>query len=392
MIQLPKIFFDPTPDRQFPQYPAPPTEDEIREQIGEDGLDCPLNDIVVSEKNKGNMDKLRSFAFGAFRSYDRNCSGMNFGIYCGPGQGKTTIVKKFCATVGLPLVAVQSDMLRTTWGLWESIKTTFHKEGIELVPQEDEYHFILPPCFIWFDEAHKLSSRLRTAGLMNAMEFNDAIMKTSDPSDKNSRVFTIDCSNVCWICASTDPGILYQKSEAFYSRFNEHIIWHPAESEETSLIVFRNMLAEGTHIPRAICHKIAFYCPNPRKACGFARNVTLQKAMFKLTWETAVEKAARDDGIDEFGMTQQQLTLLTHLGQSGPTAISRLTIPLKVRIEELESMILPSLMIADERTSRPILVAITHRGCAITEACLAELDKRNIKHRGLSITAEHMNN
>lgn len=388
MHQFPKIFFDPT-NGKYPQYPPRPTDDEIREQISEES-ECPLNQIIVSDKNKGNMDKLRAYAFGAYRNYDRNCAGMNFGIYAGPGQGKTTIAKTFIKTIGIPEVIVQSDTLKTTWQLWNQIKLAFEKFKIELVPQSSSYHYVLPPCIVMFDEAHRLPIKLRTGGLLNAMEYNDAILKTTDPNDENSHAFVIDCSNVMWICASTDPGIIFERSEAFYSRFSEHILWHPATQEEVAVIVFHNMLSEGKHIPRTICAKIAFYCKNPRIACAFARNVELMKCANNLTWEEAVEKVARDSGIDEFGMTSQQLKLLASLGQTF-MAKKNLTIPLCCRIEELDAMILPPLLTSDIANGIKPLVAITQRGCAITEAGLKELDKRGIGHRGITITAEHLN-
>lgn len=379
-LQFPKVFFDPTIERKYPQFDSKPSDDEIRTFLA--SPDCPLNNIIVSEQNRGNMDKLKAYTFGAFRKYDHNCSGNNFGIYAGPGQGKTTIVKAFIDTIDVPSTIIQSDTLKTTWQLWNEIKIAFEQHRIKLVANEDGYSYTLPPCIIMFDEAHNLSRKLRTGGLLNAMEHDDAILKTSDPSNKGSHAFVIDCANVCWICASTDPGIIFETSEAFYSRFSEHIVWNPANQNEVSEIVFQKMTRDNTPLPLEVCNKIAFYCNNPRKAYAFARNVELQKNHNNLCWTEAVEKLARDSGIDEFGMNNQQIQLMTELGQRVMSK-KNLALLVRCRIEELESMILPVLL------SRG-LVAITNRGCAMTLAGLKELDKRDIKHRGEVITVEHL--
>jgi Holliday junction resolvasome RuvABC ATP-dependent DNA helicase subunit len=371
------MYFDPTPNRSMPELPEPPTDEEIRDVL--DSPFCPLNNIVVGPKNEKNLHKLRLFAFTAYKRADHSCRGMNFGIYAGPGQGKTHVVKAFAKTIDIPFVFVQSDALKSTWQLFQLIAKAF-ENTTPLVPLEDEFTFMVPPCIVFFDEVHSLSKDLRTGGLLNAMEFNDGWLRTTQGGTK-TEMYTIDCQNVCWIGATTDPGILFKESQAFYDRLDNHLIWAPAGREEIKQII----RDKYRHFPAEACEQVAFYNRVPRLAVAFAKSLEMERDFSDCSWGEAARKVAEMNGIDKYGMPYQLVEVLKALGQR-PISKNNLLVVTRVRSEELDKMILPPLM--EEIDGRPPLVQVTSKGYAITRAGLAELDKRGIPHRGDRVSAE----
>lgn len=376
-VQRQKLFFDPQGRMALP---GPPTEDEIAVILAPNNQNCPLNNIVVEERNEGNIRQLRRMAFAAYQKPNRSCRGMNFGIYAGPGQGKTHVVKAFAQTIDIPFLMIQSDTLTSTWQLFQQLQELFTAAGYPLVPQRNDHEFVLPPCIIFFDEAHGLSKDLRTCALLNAMEYNDGWMACVPPG-KDQPTYMIDCGEVCWACATTDVGLLFKESEAFHSRFGTHIKWQSAGKKEIARIVHRNF----PDLPLEVCDLVAFYERVPRKAVDFTKNLLLEANYSKSDWTEAALEVARNNGIDEYGMSEQQLAVLKALGQR-PIAKQNLVIAAKCRIEEVEKIVLPPLL--EEFEERVPLVALTRRGVAITKAGLHELNKRGIPNLGERICAE----
>ena len=199
--QFEKTFFDDTATRAADFLPLPPTDEQVRIALASNNHSCPLNDVIVSEHNEGNMRNLRRFAFTALKRYNRSCRGCNFGIYSGSGQGKTFVVKQWAKTIGIPFVFVQSASITDTWSLFELIKAEFEKHEfrgdmlytppkcpqypsgntkfakiVECRNEKDGTDFTIPPCIVFFDEAHALPKKMMQGGLLNAMERDDGIM------------------------------------------------------------------------------------------------------------------------------------------------------------------------------------------------------------------------
>jgi Holliday junction resolvasome RuvABC ATP-dependent DNA helicase subunit len=365
--QMKKLFFDSTPERLYSKLPLRPSDEDIRDEL--DGPFCPLNDIVVGPRNEKNLHKLRLFSFTALKREDHSCRGMNFGIYAGPGQGKTHVVRAWAKTVGIPFVFVQSDALKSTWHLFQMIAKEF-ENTYPLTPQGDEFSYILPPCIVFFDEAHALSKDLRTGGLLNAMEFNDGWLRTTK-GGANTEMYTIDCQNVCWIGATTDPGILFKESQAFYDRLDNHLFWAPAGRAEIESIV----RAKYPEFPDEAAKAVAFYNRVPRLAVAFAKAMKMERDYSSSSWEEAALKVAEMNGIDRHGMPYQLVGILKALGQR-PISKSNLLVVSKVRADELDKMILPPLM--EESDDRPALVQVGAKGYQITQAGADELTKRGI--------------
>lgn len=391
VVQRTKAFFDPTPDRKMPHLPPPPSHDEICMALAENNQNCSLNDVVVSPANEGNMRNLRRFAFSAYRSPTRSCRGCNFGIYSPPGQGKTYVVKKFADTIKIPFVFVQSPALENTHMLFEQISDAFVKAGTPLVRQSDKEHdFYLPPCIVFFDEAHELRSSLMKGSLLNAMEPNDAMMIVKQPGTKGETL-RVDCWEVCWVAATTDRGDLF---DAFDSRLSTAIEWHPADGEELTQIVKVGLAKKVTTgelpvvPPDYICSLISKYQKVPRLAIhGFGTKVVQQKMyMPSCSWEECCQIVAGDIGLNDYGFTQKQTAILAALGQR-PIAENRLADIARCRVAQVRKYELPALM--QYTGGGPYVVSVSGKGMCITKAGLQKLDTMGVKHNGHKITAEY---
>lgn len=385
ITQTKTLFFDPTLRRVYSSLPQRPSDEEIRMMLADNNEMCPLSKVIVSDGNQGNMRTLKRFAFNAFIDPFHSCKGMNFAMYAAPGQGKTYIVKQWAETIGIPFLFVQSDALDSTWTLFEWLIDLFIEAGTPLEPQANDYQFVLPPCIVFFDEAHALKTELRTGGLLNAMEANDGWLRTKQ-FGRNQQQYEIDCSEVCWIAASTDPGIIYKKSQAFYDRFRAHIQWESAGREEIAKIVKLDNARKVAKEPHKYikfsdeaCNIVASYETIPRKAIAFADQMILERRMMSVDWAEAAAVVAEDNGIDKFGLPYKIVTILQSLAKR-PVSDRNILNVVGCRREQFDSQYAPLLMI--ETKERGPLAATTSKGWAITRAGCAELDKRGISHRG----------
>lgn len=385
-----KTFFDPTSERLHPHLPARPTDSEISVHLAKNNVNCPLNRIIVSSANEGNFRILHRFAFTAYTRFNRSCRGMNFGIYSPPGQGKTFIVKRWAETIGIPFVFIQCSALKSTLDLFQQICKVFEEFGVPIVEHKtDRADFLIPPCIILLDEAHETATDLQRGGLLNPMEPDDGIMHVRE--GKMGDLITVDCRNICWIAATTDPADLF---DAFRTRFLNSIEWLPAGPEELPAIVLAGLTEkvrknELAFVPPLdACKLISQYQAVPRLAIhGFGAQAVMQKKMMPSdTWEDVCRTVAKDMQIDEWGMTKKQVMILTALGQR-PIAKARLGDICHCRSAQIESMELPGLM--QYNNGGPFCLSITGRGMCITASGERELDKRGIAHNGRKVTAEY---
>lgn len=378
--QQQRLFFDGTPGRQYASLRLPPTDQEIKVMLANSAL----KNIVVSEKNRGSMRILNRFAFCAYTDPTRSCRGMNWAIYSSPGQGKTFVVTQWANAIGIPFLFVQSDSLETTWMLFERMRNMFEEWGTPLVPQSNERHYTLPPCIVFFDEAHALSKELRTGGLLNAMEYNDGWLRTVPPG-RNQLQYVIDCSQVCWIAASTDPGILLKQSGAFYDRLRNHLQWAAAGKKEIAEIVRLDSAKKTAKQPRRyqelplkICQLVAHYEQVPRKALAFADNMQLERRSSGADWEKAAAIVAEDNRLDTYGMPYIVIDILRTLARR-PVSDKNMPTIARCRKEQFDVQYAPFLL--DDNGQGPLALP-TSKGWAITKTGIAELDRRHILHRG----------
>lgn len=408
MQQHQKVFYDPTASRSFPHLPLPPSEEQIRVALSNNNTNCPLSEIIVSPQNEGNMRTLRRFAFTALKRPNRSCRGCNFGIYAGSGQGKTYVVKQWAKAIGIPFIFVQSAAITDTWSLFEQIRAQFavsefrgdmlYKPSetnvkfpaiVEWRDDETGTDYTVPPCIILLDEGHLVPKKMMQGGLLNAMERDDGIMQVRPPGVR-ADTLSVNMREVCWVVATTERGRLF---DAMEMRLSTAIEWHPATQEEIVEIVQIRIkeYVEDKELPFVIppeaCEEVAKYRRIPREAISFAVKVVQQKDMMPSdTWSEAIVRVAGDIGIDERGFTAKQVAILSALGQR-PIAESRLASVAQCREEQVQRFELPYLMSYDN--GGPLVVSVTGRGMAITEAGLKELERRGIPHKGKKVTAEY---
>jgi len=394
-MQRQLAFHDWTAARQNPDLPLPPTEAEIRMSLAENNTHCPLNQIVCSPLNHGNLNILRTFAFTAHKRFNRSCRGCNFGIYAGSGQGKTYVVKQWADCIGIPFVLIQSASLEDTYQLFQEVTETFQKSkfnGRPFPPIEEHRDgmFVFPPCIIFFDEAHAIKPKMMKGGLLNAMEADDGKMTVREPGMKGD-IFTVDCKHVCWVAATTERGMLF---DAFENRLGTAIEWQPAGKDEVAKIVQLKMskrFADGEinyELPEEACELVSKFRRIPREAISFAVKMAQKKDMMDTwPWDAIAEQVAKDVGLNEWGMTSKQVMILTALGQR-PIAESRIHHVAKCRIEQVERYELPSLM-DYSNASGPLVVPVSGKGLCITESGVARLDELSVPHKGHKITAEY---
>lgn len=383
-------FWDWTKDRSRPDLPPPPTDLDIRTFLSENNRKCPLNKIVVSEANRGNMRMLRRFAFTALKRFNHSLRGCNFGIYAQSGQGKTFIAKCFAETVGIPFILVQSDTLTDTYSLFQLICAEFKRFGTPVVRWKNgRADYTIPPCILLFDEGHLVPKNLMKGGLLNGMESDDGFMAVNPPGLRDE-TFLVDCRLICWTAATTERGLLF---DAFENRLSTAIEWHPATREELPLIVKAGLdrrVESGElteRVPLEACQEVAKYRKVPRDAVSFGVRMVQHRQMSPTeTWEDCAKIIAEDMGLDEKGWSKKQIAILKALGQR-PIAEPRLTTVAKCRIEQVRRYELPGLMGYDD--GGPYVVAVAGKGMCITEAGVLELERRGFDHGGEKVTAEY---
>lgn len=384
--QVQRWFFDGTKDRRFKHLPDPPTEVEIRTYL--DSEECPLSEIIVSDENTGAIDTLRMFAFTALKRFNHSCRGLSFGIYAGAGQGKTFVVKQWSKVIGIPVVFLSSSAVDSTWTLFQAIRNAHEEYGTPLT-MEEENCYRCPPTIVAFDEAHALKSKLMKGALLNAMEYSDHTLTTQEPGLRSTPV-TVNCEHVCWVAMTTERGMLF---DAFESRFETHITWAPAGPEEICDIVLMKMGQEyrrgdvTLEFPYEAAELVAKYQRVPRTALAFARKMIQHRDMNDGTWQEAALTVANNMRLNEYGMTEKEVDVLSALGQR-PISKQNLCVVAKCRMEELERFVLPPLLAYDGEG--PLVVPMSGRGCAVTLAGLHRLNRLGIHHRGERVTAEYI--
>ena len=311
----------------------------------------------------GNRDALTRLSRYAFADTPTNIA------LVGPaGVGKTTFAKAYAEAKGVRLVEIQPQMISTVNDVLAEIAEVYESTGEEL--EEDyERHFTPKPIVVFFDEVHALRNSV-IQGLLKATEPDDRVMVTE-------KGFTVDCSNINWVIATTELGLLFAP---FKSRFNLVRLKLYTKDEIARIV---NKRYPGWH--PTVCQWIAFYSGRvPREALALANDVELEMNLQEGLGNNpqvvdTIAKVAKENGIDSQGMRMDRLTVLTLLGE-GPASKARLCATLGINEEELVKDVMPPLMALTEES--PPYVSTCSRGYVITDTGREELDDRSIHHNG----------
>lgn len=327
--------------------------------------DNPCNPLSKFVGNDQVVKKLQVIAYNAMGKQDHNCAGINFAVFGMPSTGKTTLVRHFAKLVNLPFCEISPKAVSKLSDLKDQIISEISKHttrwGMCEVTENNEDITTFPPCVVFIDEVHALSEYM-VNGVLKATEFNDATLAT-----ENGEVY--DCKNVCWFIGTTEEGQLF---DAFRSRFSPLQLNYLTKKEISQII-------KNAHddLDEKVCDLIAFYNSRlPRKALEFARYIKLKKNMQPETsYADLCREIAREDGIDEHGMSAVHLSVLKAL-KDAPVAKNRLTTLIGKKIEEVENYIMPVLLSSTE--DQASMVRVTNKGYEITATGTNELKKRGL--------------
>lgn len=344
-----------------------PDEQQRLWYISDENPDNPFNSFIGNDKA---IKRLKRAAFIALERYNRCCNDQYFAFLGPASTGKTTIAKKFAELLQLPFVEISpksikkiNDILVNIARVCETTSGIYiekHEYTLELVELTGN-KFCLPPMIIFIDEVHALGNSI-VQGLLKATEINDRVFVTESG-------WTVDCTNVCWIIATTDRGKLF---DAFDTRFTK-INLDPYTMDEVSQIVGINYV----DWPKSVCDLVAKYSNStPREALAFAKEVLLEYKMNPRDLNEIVNLIAEENDIDEFGMSKQRLNILIILKEQKNVPKNRLSQMVSCKEEELEKFIIPPMMISTE--DRKSLIKIDNKGYSLTEYGLEELTKRGL--------------
>jgi Holliday junction resolvasome RuvABC ATP-dependent DNA helicase subunit len=348
-----------------------PSEDDRREMVDRDNPKSPFSRFVG---NAGAVEKLQVVAFDALGKEDHLCRDLAFSLFGPASSGKTSLAKLFAEVVGLPFLELGPKQITTLDDIFQEVSRKLKVEGVPLVEFTDRNYFLLPPMVIFIDEVHALSGHV-VDGLLKATEYNDATLVTESGR-------TLNCYNVCWMCATTDEGKLF---DAFRSRFSPVNLKY-LNNKEISKIIKLNY----PDLEEDVCDLIAHYNSLvPRTALQFARYFLMSRGYYgDISDLELIKVIANKEGIDDYGMRLVHLKVLTALGKN-PISKNRMVNVTGRKREENDNYIMPWLL--TETEDRPALVTVTGKGYTITDAGMLELKKRGIAYdRVLALGGKHV--
>lgn len=361
-MQLEVVFFDENNPSEAP------SNEVKRIWCDSNNPDNPFSSYIG---NQAAVRRLSRAAFSAFGKYNRCCAGQNFALLGPASTGKTTLAKMFAKLVDLPFVEISPRSIKDVSDIAVEIskvceEIVFENEdgttsSLELMEDENG-DFTVPPIIVFIDEVHSLRKNVVQA-LLKATEPNDntLVCETS---------WVLDTKNVCWIIATTDRGQLF---DAFDTRFTK-IYLHLYSMEEMASIIHIN----NPDWNMDICRLVAKYSGGvPREALAFAREMRAEHEMNGGSWKEIASLVAEDNGIDEYGMTYQRVSILSALGQKSIPR-NQMAMIAECKEEELTKYIMPSLLA--KTSDRNPLVSISSKGYTITADGIKELVKRNIPY------------
>lgn len=338
--------------------PKPPTLEDCLWQINPDNHRCLFNNYVGQESAKKKMGRV---LVSALQKYNHEASEVSW-LLTGPSSvGKTTLAKLFAKILRLPFIEINPTSISKLDEIFALINDTLDRSGLRLVDTNGFGHYRLPPCVIFFDEAHALKKNIQN-GLLKAIESADRTLITESK-------LTISTAKATFMMATTDLGDL---SHALTNRFSE-VALKPYTRKEIAQIV-KLKFPDWDLFPCAIA---AYFEPRiPRKAIEFAQEMNYEKKNNpNHDWLEVGITIANENDIDELGMPLKHIKILHALSKK-PISKDQLANILNIRAKELTEFIIPWLIV--DTHDCPALVSVSTRGFKLTSAGYNELKKRNM--------------
>jgi Holliday junction resolvasome RuvABC ATP-dependent DNA helicase subunit len=268
------VFFG---DRHANQLPEP-SEIEKKLRIDRNSAFSPFSKFVGNDRA---VRKMQTAAYTALGRENHMMREMAFSVFGPSSAGKTTLVRLYAECVQLPFIEISPKSLKTTDDLFKIVRKTLSENGLELFEISPK-KFSLPPCVIFIDEVHALSSGV-VDGLLKATEYDDSMLVTESG-------VVCDTYNVTWTIATTDEGKLF---EAFRTRFSPIVLELLNKKDIAKIVKLSN-----PDWSMDLCEIVSHYNSRiPRKALEFARYMRMVKTMKpELSWDEIASSVALDEG------------------------------------------------------------------------------------------------
>ena len=342
-----------------------PTPHEIRAILG--APKCPLNSFIGNDDSVDLMKAVAYFAWGnnnhaVANRTSGNDEKINIALTGDAGLGKTTLAKLFAKTVQLPFVELHK--VKKVQEIYNAFDQELRTVGTPIAVHDGKYK--AAPIVGFLDEVHSYMGKSRRApsGIMNDL------LKATEPDDATltDGKWVLDCSNICWIVATTHWHLL---PTPFRSRFMEVKLRPYTEDNITKIVKSRFPV-----ITEDVCRLAAQHgCLVPRQALNFAKLYSFEQGYRNLSWRAAADAVADKKGIDEWGMTAERREVLTLLGKHKTLSRAKLVMHTGQDEIELAENILPPMV--NPAQGSP-LIQHGGRGWSLLPAGLEELEKRGI--------------
>jgi len=286
--------------------------------------------------------------------------------------GKTFLAKRLASGLHIPFVETDPNQIAGTESIFELCRAAAEEAGLPLVRTgekngKDCYTF--PTMTVFIDEIQGLRADVMRS-MLKAFESADRTLVTPDAY--------VDVRNVLWIGATTHYGEILKKNEPFASRFQK-VDFASFTVDQVAQIVKLNNPDWTLDECKALAIRSGCIA---REAKELAEQVDRQMRLMQLHDKDvsrleAVDIIGKQNQIDEYGVTQKQLSLLKALANRFPKGMTygQMANIVNTGEEELRRRVLPALQI--ENADRDARIMTTHR-TFIREAGMDELLKRDL--------------
>ena len=295
-------------------------------------------------------------------------------MFTGPAStGKTMFASLMFGKLGLDLPFIQTDgkKIKGADTILSLILGAPQEAGMMMKTQGTDAgraKYVCPPLGLLIDEIHGLAASVMD-NLLKAFESRDCQLITESA--------IVDCRNVTWVGATTQHGDIVRKNQAFDSRFEKIEFNSYAMSEVTEIM----RLNFGW--PQAACESLAVRGGGiVRVALDIGKKVGRQLQLMRLRNSTAnlmdaISRVGKQMGVDNYGMSDKQLSVLQALARHAPKGMSypQLARIISRSVRELQEVVLPALQL---ETSDHLPLVSWNGFTHITEAGTIELARRGL--------------
>jgi len=353
----------------LPVWPLP-TDQELRVLFDREHEVCPFHGWVAQDSA---IRQLTNIIATGLRDKHHRLPSSTALLHVGMrSSGKTQAAEVLFSdkALALPYMKVNAKEIRGIQTILQFLFNIAEQAGHPLVPMGEEngrtlYEMI--PCGLIMDELHAMMVPIMDE-MLNMLEADDHTLSTPD--------CMVNVRNVIWVGCTTEHGTLFDKHDAFESRF-EKIEFVGYTRDEVAEILQRNF-RDWTHRE---CELLAVYAGRiVREAKKMAAKVERELMSMKLhdpttTRITAIREVGKQLGIDDNGMSKKQIKVLDALARRWPKGMTlgQLAQVIGDKEDKVKHLVLPALEL--DAADHPALVCRPSR-TFITKAGMEELLRR----------------